>query len=153
MSVGLACVLVVLAENDGGCTVDREGDRFGVDGKVPGYVVGGVTPSLVVPVPKNEAGRIARVEQVAAWLDKNSHDAYGSWLDTETGLVHIDAVDVVTDLNAAIALGRERGEIAIWDGVNAVEVRIHDVTCERCGFVEPFTDRSSDRFCNDCLDK
>lgn len=39
----------------------------------------------------------------------------GVWLDPETATVHVDAVTWIADRDAAVALGRRRGELAVYD--------------------------------------
>jgi hypothetical protein len=77
--------------------------------------VGGKVPTLVNP---------ATYGQVDNWLRDNPSPYYGSWRDTRTGIVHIDAVDVVAHIMTAISLAAQRREIAIWDIHNGQEVRL-----------------------------
>ena len=72
-----------------------------------GYVVGGVVPSIIVPVDDLETleyelyQRVKHFEYVGTWV----HD----------GEVHIDAVEIYSDLEDAIEVGKSLGEIAIWN--------------------------------------
>ena len=48
----------------------------------------------------------------------------GGWLDEVTGLYYYDAVVIVEDRDAAIILGREQQQIAIFDLSNSIEIRL-----------------------------
>jgi hypothetical protein len=96
----------------GGVTITRDGIILEDTG---GYIVGGKYPTLVNPVTYG---------QVDNWLKSNPSEFYGSWLDMETGLLHIDAVDIVEDRYAAYGLAAERRELAIWDVANGREIRL-----------------------------
>lgn len=48
----------------------------------------------------------------------------GWWRDSETGLVHLDGVNHFNTLAWAEKVGRDRGEIAIYDIANAREIRL-----------------------------
>lgn len=47
----------------------------------------------------------------------------GAWLDTETGITHLDVSTVVYDRSEALALAREHGELAVWDIARGIELR------------------------------
>lgn len=112
----LAIELLDAALADGGGTFDYNGNVADT-GDV--YVVGGVYPSLKLRLEgKVEAGS---VQLVSAWIFNNRSSFYGSWLDEE-GVCWIDAVDLVRDQVSAVVLGKERGEKAIWDGVNGQDL-------------------------------
>src|SRR5881628_472523 len=85
-----------------------------------GYYVGGVRPSLVV----SDATLIDRGE--VAWFVGGTDARYfGVWKDTETGMIYIDASDHVDNRQDALYLATERGEIAVWDIANGVEIRVN----------------------------
>jgi hypothetical protein len=44
----------------------------------------------------------------------------GGWIDKERGLVYFDVVEVVESSAAALALGRERRQVAVYDILNRV---------------------------------
>ena len=48
----------------------------------------------------------------------------GVWTDDATGAVHVDVNDIISDLDAAVGIARERREIAIWDLTRNEEIRI-----------------------------
>jgi hypothetical protein len=134
-SVNLANILIVKAHTDGGCTIDRMGNPAG-----DGFIVGGVCPSLVISgtSPIDPAER----DQVAQFVAFGGGDHFGSWWDGTTGKIHIDVVSFIADRNAAIHLGRERGEIAIWDSAAGEEIRLAD--CDLSGFTAEDFDEPSD---------
>lgn len=106
---------------DGGATVNvRTGVRL-----IPGtmstawadaYAVGGSIPSIVVDAadPDAFAAAIASLTGRAEFL--------GTWLDA--GSIHVDAVDIVWDLDEAVRLGTARGELAIFNLGTAETVRL-----------------------------
>lgn len=107
----LAMNLLDSALVDGGGTFDYNGNVADT-GDV--YVVGGVYPSLTLRL--GGAVSPGDIQQVTAWVYNNRSTFYGSWMDD--GVCYIDAVDLVRDQLSAVVLGKERGEKAIWDGVN-----------------------------------
>ncbi|WP_029090044.1 hypothetical protein [Brevibacterium album] len=93
-----------------------------------GYVVGGLVPSIVLAEPDqwlpDVQDAVARIlsdlivtETVAA------AQAVGVWRDSDTGLVYVDASSIIADREDALAVARERGELAVWDRVNGREIR------------------------------
>ena len=48
----------------------------------------------------------------------------GWWVDEVTGLTHLDWVNWYVNREAAVAIGRMRGEIAIFDVAGDCEVRL-----------------------------
>lgn len=109
--------LILMGINNGGGTVDAHANDAS---DFPGYVVGGKVPTLVFESKPASA-------DVIAWVRANESGFYGVWVDAETGFWHFDAVDLLGDFDEAAALGRRRGEIAIWDGKNGAEVRLADL--------------------------
>lgn len=108
-------VNMALVQEDG--TIDTIGDPL----PLTGFYVGGVRPSLVYSV----FDQIDRGD--VGWFVGGTDARYfGVWTDTETGNVYIDAVTHVKTRKEALALGAERGEIAVWDILNSEEVRIKD---------------------------
>lgn len=53
------------------------------------------------------------------------HKLFGVWTDSD-GSVYVDYVEHVDTLSAALSKARERGELAIWDMRNGVEIRVTD---------------------------
>lgn len=48
----------------------------------------------------------------------------GSWVDSETGKVHLDVSENIYELDAALTLARQNDQIAIWDVINNQEIRL-----------------------------
>jgi hypothetical protein len=101
---------------NGGCTIDSNGNVPDISG----FVVGGKVPSFVMSGDESFV-------TLARWVAEHPSNHYGSWKDSETGLIHIDAVDFVEDFDTAVALGLRRGEIAIWDAGKGEEVRLAEL--------------------------
>jgi hypothetical protein len=53
-----------------------------------------------------------------------STDRYGMWLDNDTKLVYVDRVYGTDNLELALMLGKDNGELAIYDRVECKEIRI-----------------------------
>jgi len=49
-------------------------------------------------------------------------DYVGVWTNPESGVMYLDRSVWVSDLDNAIALGKEQGQLAIWDCENETEV-------------------------------
>jgi hypothetical protein len=110
----LASGLIIDAVGDGGGgTRDKDGATVVLGS---GYVVGGKVPTMVG----------CTIGDLKDWIEANPSDFYGSWMDSETGKIHYDAVDVIEDRDEAIRLGIKRGEIAIWDAGAGEEIRLAD---------------------------
>lgn len=120
MSIYLASELWFSAQEKGGGTFKRWSGEEYEEGK--GYVVGGDVEGLKLP---KDSRVIGSVEAIAAWIDKTRSPYVGSWVDYDT--IYVDGCDVVIDRDEAIALGKERNQIAIWDLANNEELRIKDV--------------------------
>lgn len=84
-----------------------------------GFCVGRGSEGIVLSNSADVAEIATAVETV--W---NTGAAVGGWIDKETGLVYVDPVDVIADLSAALSLGKERGEIAIYDLGTRSEIRL-----------------------------
>lgn len=96
------------------------------DAPTTGYVVGGVTASLVVdPNAESNFDLYYRLTDWTRFVVATFPDSLvGFWRDDATGLYHFDVSDHIATESEAAALGRERGEIAIWDIDNASEIRL-----------------------------
>ena len=113
---GIADALYAL--KDQGATVDRDGIANPYD---TGYYVGGLYPSLVFDsVHTMDRG------EVAWWIGNHPANLYGVWEDDETGKVYVDAVQWDVSRRAAVQVGRDRGELAVWDIKNSREIRCDD---------------------------
>lgn len=86
-----------------------------------GFVVGGRWGAIVI-----EPGADCRQARESAFEAVRASGApvVGWWLDTETGRVWVEAVDVVDTRPKALALAQARGELAIYDLSTEVEVRL-----------------------------
>lgn len=86
------------------------------------YVVGGLEPSLVM------TGREAiasLVKTIHGWsCDHSPTYDYGFWWDSETNLLYIDAVIVVSDKATAHRMAIMNDEIAYYDLVAGEEIRV-----------------------------
>lgn len=114
----IATDLFFSAKAGEGRTIDRDDIPMPPDG----YFVGGLFPSLVF----DSVGEIDRGE-VAWWIGNNEASFYGVWIDEETGKVYFDGSSWVFDLYSALAVGKARNEIAIWDIANSEEIRVNPV--------------------------
>lgn len=115
-------------EKQGGFTVHP------FTGKSPttGYQVG-VDGRTMTPTPTKDEflhGDPKKLKaQIKNWLKQNA-DIFasnpqmhvGGWLDTNTGLVHLDPSLYVKDKKIAKSLGQKQNQIAIWDNANGVEI-------------------------------
>lgn len=102
--------LIAAARTDGGATVS-------VSRATGRYICGGVRTVV--------AGRHAAPESVAAGLVTRRHvDTIGSWLDSETGRVYLDAGTRHATRAVALRVARVRGELAIWDEQLMREIRV-----------------------------
>lgn len=102
----------------------KEGGTFSTQGhEVPesGYWVGGKIDSIVFQVG-HPSGHLAYVTQ--RLITDTNADWVGHWVDTESNLIYVDAVDWIPERGRAEALGRSRGEIAIWDIRHGQELRL-----------------------------
>lgn len=79
-----------------------------------GYVVGGLVQSIIVDADNEDAF------WDAFYILYHDHACVGTWLND--GQIHLDAVEIIADEQEALRIGRERGEIAIWDAANAQEI-------------------------------
>lgn len=88
-------------------------------GEVPtsGFCVGGACVGWRVSA---DANYIAIIEAVANWIQAQPSNVvyFGSWRDG--GFVYFDGVDIIESEADALALARERGEVAVYDLVAGV---------------------------------
>lgn len=70
------------------------------------------------------------VEHAVTWIDgfgdwqAVSPVYVGSWVDENTDTLYLDLVEIVSDRDAAIKLARRRGELAIYDNTNGVDIPV-----------------------------
>lgn len=91
-----------------------------------GYVVGGCCDSFITDRDGIQRSEVRANINRWVWENRGSANNVGFWMDSETGYLYIDFVDVIADFRTAIETARDRGEIAIWDGLQGVEVRTAD---------------------------
>lgn len=108
-------------------TIRNNGGTFTYDGGITiqtrGYMVGGRIPTRCELWTGNlEALAFSLFDYVRSNADTFSlRDVrLGTWLNE--GIVYIDASEWVPDRDAALALGRSRGELAIWDCYHGNEI-------------------------------
>ena len=109
----LAALMLKRAAENGGWTMSSESD-FKPE---YGYAVGGnpSVPEWVVPSYRDMPGPFV-IQQISRYLENISNAGggwSGGWVDRAGALV-LDSPNIVTDREEAIALGRERGEEAIY---------------------------------------
>lgn len=80
-------------------------------------------------VPANDFFESGRgVKELMSWLRKNEKafddpaSYFGSWYDKDNGEVVFDVSYVISDIEEAIARGKENNQQAIWDISNGVEI-------------------------------
>ena len=81
-----------------------------------GYSVGGSTvPEWIIPSFREMPGPfvIQQISRHIGIIDRAGREMSGGWV-REDGVLVLDSPDILTDREAAIALGRERGEDAIY---------------------------------------
>jgi hypothetical protein len=92
-----------------------------------GYVVGGVVTPRVLHASLGI--RLQEVHQAVSAIFSDAFangvvtatQAVGIWADGDH--VYLDASSIVADRDDALALARQRGELAVWDRENGVEIR------------------------------
>ncbi len=120
MKIAAASELLRATMTDNGGTFDR---TTGAPVRHrTGYMVGGVFTRTVTT---NQAARhpslVAR--EIASVANRPNAAAYvGTWIDGES--LYIDLSEHVADIDTALALGAERGELAVWDCGRAQSVAV-----------------------------
>lgn len=113
---------------NGGCTLKDDGTHA-----TQGYAVGlGGAEALDPKRPYFEqvlriVNDARRVDAISVYLlgavDCDS-TAFGAWRDSETGRDYVEPIQILTDRATALTVAAERGELAIYDLTNGVEIRI-----------------------------
>lgn len=98
-----------------GGTIPVNGQPLPTDG----FLVGGVVPTLTYPRFVDLDG-----PAVARFVQSLTAPYVGWWVDEETGVIHIDAVDHYASERDALGEARMRGEIAIWSVAGEREIRV-----------------------------
>jgi hypothetical protein len=116
-----AGIAIDRAMRDGGYTMDRGYD----DVALAGYIVAGKNPGKVYPVT---AGRDELAYQLSRYIVSTPFyivpTFIGIWHDA--GMLHIDTVEMVPDVLAALRKGREQGQAAIYCTATATDIRVSD---------------------------
>ena len=108
----LAAEMFKRAGNSGGWTMEIHE----VSDPDYGYSVGGSTvPEWIIPSFREMPGPfvIQQISRHIDIIDRAGREMSGGWV-RDDGVLVLDAPDILTDRDAAIALGRERGEQAIY---------------------------------------
>lgn len=114
----LAIDLICVTLQDGGLTFSTELGTYVKPDK--GYAVSGGFPGLILPIDGDDD---VQVEAIAKWIEDLPKVEYiGTWVDN--GNIYIDTTDIVTNRAFAVALGKHRREIAIWDFAANDEIRL-----------------------------
>lgn len=102
----------------------RDGATVALSSAAGRYVVGGIKSfnvaaefALTTATIDNAVRQLGRTAPIGA-------DTIGSWRDRATGRLWIDYGTRHADLDTALAIAHERGEIAIWDTVENKEIRV-----------------------------
>lgn len=101
-------------------TFRNNGGTFNLDGQpvfhTKGYYVGGIVPTLTM---STGTSRSSLAEKLAVLATKLCRDGYndgsvylGTWVDRD--IVYIDASEWYDDVNVALTIARQLGELAIW---------------------------------------
>lgn len=127
----LMLVRYLNVQSGNGFSVDKDLD--GYSPVVEAYAVGGATDSVEM-VDNNDLSfnkfreimelKIEFIEKQAEPFTpfSNYQRVIGAWVNDD-GYAFIEVSDIVFDREQAIALGKERGEEAIWDFKNNCEIK------------------------------
>lgn len=112
----------------GGATVPLNGGTVPADG----YMVGGVAPPLLLDSRTVTGGRLrAAVDErlTDQWsVASDIPSMYlGSWTDADTGRLYVEISEHIATLADAEEIGRQRGELAVWDLGGSREIRLTSV--------------------------
>lgn len=80
--------------------------------------------SVAVKETQNSFGNHGAAKVVSYASKHNEITALGGWYNSEDGQYYYDAVIICDSLEEAIKLGRENGQIAIFDLNNMEEIRL-----------------------------
>lgn len=80
--------------------------------------------AVAVAATQNNFGREGLDNVVEYALRHNEVNAFGGWLDKETGKFYYDAVIIVAEIKDAYVLAKFNGQIAFFDLKNCKEIRI-----------------------------
>lgn len=118
--------VVEAIESDGGVTFNPRTAELADPGA--GYWVGGVVKGEVVEQDAFSAGDIVLFmlrRDVILPLFSNDNTYVGAWVDN--GKVYLDVSEWVGSQVEAVRVGRERGEISVWDIADGEAILCADV--------------------------
>lgn len=115
----LARLLAYRVAAEGGATVAQDGELLkpssGYAVALPGYEL--VARSVGVELVREAEAWLAGLER------EGVQGELGVWRDERDGAVYFDVSELVQDREEAVRLGRERGQLAVWDFASGSEVR------------------------------
>lgn len=107
----IAETLVARTARDGGCTVSLvSGD---VATHTTGFYVGGVVKTVRLPLEPTLEEYADAVESVRAAMGGKGY--IGTWRNYYDTTTDVDGVEWYADADEALRVGRERGELAVWE--------------------------------------
>lgn len=116
----IATALIEGALADGGAT-------FNLTDNQDRYIVGGLLTFYVyAEFARGSHDRMIREFGSYESAGNRKPDTIGSWLDTEPTepVVYVDYGTRHGSLGVALELAKQRGELAIWDSQDGVEIRV-----------------------------
>lgn len=121
---GLTKFIIQSLNETGGATVNL----FGFS-PADGYMVGGMVEEATffggtTPAKWSHRDVGDFITEHEDMLRSNPELFVGAWLNTETGMVHLDISERCETIGVALLLAGERDEIAIWDLKNSKEIRL-----------------------------
>lgn len=91
-----------------------------------GYMIGGYAPSKVIKLSEFNTSIVSDYIKENSEVLADTYTYIGSWIDTETKLVHLDVSKMYSDKHFTMELAINYKEIAIWDNKNGKEIRVKD---------------------------
>lgn len=89
-----------------------------------GFMVGGEVKESVLNLSDFTADAVLMFASWHAHKLDETGTYVGSWINSETGKVHLDVAVRVDDKWLAIALAKQRGKLSIWDLKKGSEVKV-----------------------------
>lgn len=107
----IAETLLARTARDYGCTMSLvSGD---VATHTSGFYVGGVVDTVKLPLEPTLEDYADAVERIRGAMGGRGY--IGTWRNVFNCSTDVDGVDWVEDADTALELGRERGELAVWE--------------------------------------
>ena len=114
MNATIKLIAAIAAMNAAGFTINEET----LQPVTSGYAV-------AIRDTQNSFGE-SGIATVLKAVSDGKANAIGGWYDEQSGLYYYDAILVVSDLEQAIRLGVENGQLAIFDLNTMKEIRLKD---------------------------